>query len=152
MVAVACTHPSHTARFCFLDRDVGGAAHHKVAHSVVAIEQRRGRMILNRADPRLCVDPTALDTFHVLRQAKDAMAVSTAGVGLRRQLGHNARVRGGKTHVYQNPRDELTKIGYAFFHRVKICQVTFTVLSSQSIIKRVSLKTLANRRKDDVIP
>ena len=112
MIAVTGAYPGHAGGFGFLDGELRGAAHHQVSHGVVAVEQCRGRILLNRADAGPRIDPATLDPLHVLRQAEDTMTIGAAGVRLGHQCGRAMRIRGGKTHAGKYPGDEFSKIGY----------------------------------------
>ena len=73
------------------DRGVGGAAHHQMAHAVVAVDQRGRRRGLGDRDVRLGVEPAGADAADILRQAKDAVGVGAGEIG----FGHQLRDFGG---------------------------------------------------------
>jgi hypothetical protein len=74
------------------DRGVRGAAHHEMAHAVVAVDQRRRGRGFRDGDPRLCVEAAGADAADILRQAKDAVGIGAGEVGLGHQLGDLAGI------------------------------------------------------------
>ena len=71
----AHAHPTDARLLRQLGGDRGGAAHHEVAHPVVAIDQRGGGGGAVDRDVGRPVDGPALDTADVLRQAEDAVGI-----------------------------------------------------------------------------
>ena len=93
------------------DRGLGGAAHHQVAHAVVAIDQRgRGRGLVD-LDIRPRVDGARLVAADVVRQAEDAVRVSPGEIGLGHQLGDPCRVNGREAGRREHVGDEGARDG-----------------------------------------
>jgi hypothetical protein len=91
------------------NRGVRGAAHHEMAHAVVAVDQRRRRSGLGDGDIRLGVEAAGADAADILRQAEDAMRIGAGEVRLGHQLrdlvGIGGRKPDGTEHVGDEGRD-----------------------------------------------
>jgi hypothetical protein len=68
------------------DRGIGGAAHHQMAHGVVAVDQRRRRRGPGYGDARLGVEAASTDAADILRQTKNAVGIGASQVGFRHQF------------------------------------------------------------------
>ena len=87
VIAHARADPADAGRLGFLDGEMCGAAHHQMAHGIVAIEQRRRGPVAHHADIRLGVDAAAADAAHIERQPDHAMGIAAAKVGLDHEAG-----------------------------------------------------------------
>ena len=87
MVRAARADPADAGIAGKLDRGLGGARHHQMAHAVVAVDQRgRCRGLLD-ADVGLRIDAAAAHPVDVLPQPEHAVGVGAGEVGLEHQLG-----------------------------------------------------------------
>ncbi len=96
MVGELRVDPADAGRARFLDCDPGGAAHHQMAHAVVAVDQRGRGLLAHHADVGLGVEAAGFDAAGILRQPADAVAVGALQIGLRHQRGDDSGVRAGR--------------------------------------------------------
>ena len=68
-----------------------GAAHHQMAHAVVAIDERSRGLLAHHANVWFGIETASLDAARILRQPADAVAVGALQIG----LGHQRRDDGG---------------------------------------------------------
>ena len=88
--------PGDAGRARQLDRGLGGARHHQVAHAVVAVDQRGRRRRFGHPDVGRAIDAAGAQAAHVLRQSEHAVRVGAGEVGLGHQLGDLAGVGRGQ--------------------------------------------------------
>jgi hypothetical protein len=69
------------------NRGVRGAAHHEMAHAIIAIDQRRRSRSLGDGDARRGVEAAGTDAADILREAEDAVGIGPGEVRLGHQLG-----------------------------------------------------------------
>ena len=106
MVAVAGTHPSDTGTPGFFNGDVHSVRHDQVAHAVVAVDDGHSGALSHDPNVGTRIDAARQNTFDILRQANNAVAVRTLQVG----IGHEARDFGGvligQSGAFQGVGDE----------------------------------------------
>ena len=106
MVRAAHADPADAGVARELDRGLGGARHHQMAHAVVAVDQRgRGRGLLD-PDVGLRIDAAAAQPLDVLRQPEHAVGVGAGEVGLEHQLGDLGGVGGRQPDRLERIRDQ----------------------------------------------
>jgi hypothetical protein len=86
VIAHSNPYPGNAGLFGLLDSHLGRAAHHQVAHSVVAIHQGGRRMILHDSDVGSRVHSTGSYPPHVLRQPKNTVPIRPAQIGRDHEL------------------------------------------------------------------
>jgi len=96
-------HPGDADLACDLDRGLGRARHHQVAHAVVAVDQRGRRCGLGDLDIWPRVHSARLQPPHILRQPEHAVGVGAGEVG----LGHQLRHLGGVGRRQTNRRERV---------------------------------------------
>ena len=92
VIAHARANPADAGRLGLVDGELRGAAHHQMAHGVVAVDQRRRGPVADDADVRLGIDAAGADPPHIERQPDDAMGIAAAQIGFDHQAGDGFRV------------------------------------------------------------
>ena len=107
VVAELRVDPGDACGARLLDRDLGRALHHEMAHAVVAVHKRGGGLLAHHADVRPDVEAAGLDAAGILRQPADAVPVRSLQIGLR----HQGRDRNGVSLGQAEPRHRLRNEG-----------------------------------------
>ena len=106
VIAHARADPADAGGLGLLDREVRGAAHHQVAHGIVAVDQRRRGPVADHADVRLGVDAAGPDAAHIKRQPDHAVGVAAAQIGLDHEAPDDFRVLRGQAGRDKGADDE----------------------------------------------
>ncbi len=106
MVRAPRADPGHAAFAGERNRGLGRPRHHKVTHSVVAVDQRGRRRGLAHGDRGPRIDPTGPKPAHVLREAEHAVGIGAGKIGLGHQLGDLGSVRPRQAHGAERIRDQ----------------------------------------------
>ena len=118
VVAHPHPHPGDARPLGLLDRHLGRPAHHQVAHAVVAVDDRRGGIVLEHADRRPHVHPTGPDPSDVLRQPEDAVSVGPAQVGRDHQSGDQRCIVSRQPDDPQHPCRKALQLPGRVAHRL----------------------------------
>ena len=106
VIAHARADPADAGRLGLFDGEMRGAAHHQVAHGIVAVDQRRRGPVADHADIRLGIDAAGPDTAHIERQPDHAMGIAAAQIGLDHEPGDGFRVLRGQAGRDKGADDE----------------------------------------------
>jgi hypothetical protein len=92
VIAHTRADPADSRRLGLFDCQFGGAAHHQMAHAVVAVDQRSRSALADDADVWLGIDAAGTQTANVKRQPDHAMGVAAAQIRFNHKVTENLRV------------------------------------------------------------
>jgi hypothetical protein len=93
VIAHARADPADAGRLGLFDRKMRGAAHHQVAHGIVAVDECRRGPVADHADVGFGIDAAGANAAHIKRQPDHAMSIAAAQIGLDHEASDGFRIR-----------------------------------------------------------